>query len=147
MAVQRNRELEKQIEDLLKSPVRTKDDLAGLFCKLLGFQYAGRGLTNRDKGIWGESDAARIAADQKFEILAGHGDVASGGFAVIYGELKPFNLSIQRTLILQLRKRFPAALFLFAQRDTIGHARGARVHLIHAKISGPPSGDDASQRL
>ena len=36
MAVQRNRELEKQIEDLLKSPVRTKDDLAGLFCKLLG---------------------------------------------------------------------------------------------------------------
>ncbi len=31
--------------------------------------------------------------------------------------------------------------------QTDGHQRGARVHLIHAKISGPPSGDDASQRL
>jgi type I restriction-modification system DNA methylase subunit/PAS domain-containing protein len=147
MATQRNRELEKKIEDLLKSPVRTKDDLASLFCKLLGFQYAGRVLSSRDKGIWGDSDAARIAADQKFEILAGHGDVASGGFAIIYGELKPFNLSVQRTLILQLRNNFPAAIFLFADRATLGGDRGARVHIIHSKLSGPVSGDAASQRL
>ena len=147
MPAYRNRELEDKIEALLKSPVRSKADLASLFCKLLGFEYVGQALSNRDKETWGDGEVAGIAAGQNFEILARHGDVASGGFAVIYGELKPFNLSIQRTLILQLRKRFPAALFLFAQRDTIGQARGARVHLIHAKISGPPSGDDASQRL
>jgi type I restriction-modification system DNA methylase subunit len=147
MAAHRNREFEKKIEDLLKSPVRTKDDLASLFCKLLGFQYAGRVLSSRDKGIWGDSDAAQIAADQKFEILAGHGDVASGGFAILYGELKPFNLSVQRTLILQLRNHFPAAIFIFTERTTIGGARGARVHIVHAKLSGPASGEAASQRL
>ncbi|MBI4327200.1 MAG: hypothetical protein HY674_18345, partial [Chloroflexi bacterium] len=147
MPAHRNRELEDRIESLLKSPVRAKDELARLFCSLLGFEYVGRALSNRDKETWGEGEVANLAAGQTFEILARHGDVAHGGFAILYGELKPFNLSIQRTLILQLRKRFPAALFLFAHRDTIGHGRGARVHLIHAKISGPASGDDASRRL
>jgi hypothetical protein len=147
MPAYRNRELENSIESLLKSPVRSKADLAGLFCKLLGFEYVGRALSNRDKETWGEGEVAGLAADQNFEILARHGDIASGGFAIIYGELKPFNLSIQRTLILQLRKRFPAALFLFADRNSIGAQRGARVHVVHAKISGPASGDEASQRI
>ncbi len=49
MAAHRNRELEDRIESLLKSPVRTKADLASLFCKLLGFEYVGRALSNRDK--------------------------------------------------------------------------------------------------
>src|SRR5437016_11906368 len=136
MSAHRNRELEDSIESLLKSPVRAKGDLANLFCRLLSFEYVGRALSNRDKETWGNGEVAGIAAGQSFEILAQHGDVASGGFAVLYGELKPFNLSIQRTLILQLRKRFPAALFLFAHRDTIGHERGARVHLLHAQITG-----------
>jgi hypothetical protein len=143
----RNRELEDRIESLLNSPVRTKADLASVFCKLLGFEYVGRALSNRDKETWGEGEVAGIAADQSFEILARHGDVASGGFAILYGELKPFNLSIQRALILQLRKRFPAALFLFADRASLDGGRGARVHIVHAKVSGPASGDDASQRL
>jgi hypothetical protein len=144
----RNRELENGIEALLKSPVRNKGDLANLFCKLLGFEYVGRALSNRDKETWGDGEVARIAAEQTFELLAWHGDVASGGFAILYGDLKPFNLSIQRTLILQLRKRFPAALFLFADRASLGSERGARVHLVHAKPpTNAPSDDDASQRL
>jgi len=143
----RNRELEDRIESLFQSSVRTKGDLANLFCKHLGFEYAGHTLSSRDRETWGEGEVARIAADQKFELLARHGDVAHVGFAVLYGELKPFNLSIQRTLILQLRKQFPAALFLFADRASIGAQRGARVHIVHAKISGPASGDQASQRL
>ena len=146
MPAHRNRELEARIESLLKS-VRTKDDLAKLFCSLLGFEYVGRAFSNRDKETWGEGEVARIAAGQSFEILARHGDVASGGFAIVYGELKPFNRSIQRTLILQLRKRFPAALFLFADRASLGAQHGARAHIIHAKVSGPASGDEASQRL
>src|SRR5713101_2985309 len=147
MAAHRNHELEVQIESLLKAPVRIKNDLAKLFCTLLGFEYVGRALSNRDKETWGEGEVAHTAAGQSFEILARHGDVASGGFAVIYGELKPFNRSIQRTLILQLRKRFPDALFLFADRASLGAERGARVHIVHAKVSGPASDDDASQRL
>ena len=147
MAAHRNRELEDRIESLLNSPVRSKADLASLFCRLLGFEYVGRALSNRDKETWGEGEVARTAAGQNFEILARHGDVASGGFAVIYGELKPFKRSIQRTLVLQLRKRFPAALFLLADRASLGAERGARLHIVHAKVSGPASADDASQRL
>ena len=137
MAAHRNRELEDRIESLLNSPVRSKAELSSLFCKLLGFEYVGRSLSNRDKETWGEGEVAGIAADQSFEILARHGDVASGGFAIIYGELKPFNLSIQRTLILQLRKRFPAALFLFVDRASLGSERGARIHIVHAKNQRP----------
>src|SRR3989442_639975 len=106
MRTPRNRELEDRIEGLLKAPLRTKDDLAKLFCKILGFQFLGRSFSNSDKHIRGEGEIARIAAGQSFEILAQHGDVASGGFAVIYCELKPFNRSIQRALVLQLRKHF-----------------------------------------
>src|SRR2546428_12060589 len=146
MATHRNRELEDRIESLLKSPALSKDDLAKLFCSLLGFEYVGRAFSSRDKETWGEGEVARIAAEQTFEILARHGDVATGGFASIYCELKPFNRSIQRTLILQLRKRFPAALFLFADRASLGATRGARVHIIHAKVSGPAAGDDSSPR-
>src|SRR5216110_46129 len=102
MAAHRNRDLEDRIESLLKFPVNSKDGLSKLFCSLLGFEYVGRAFSNRDKETWGEGEAARIAADQSFEILARHGDVASGGFAIIYCELKPFNRSVQRTLILQL---------------------------------------------
>src|SRR2546425_10673930 len=104
MAAHRNRELEDRIESLLKSPVRNKGDLANLFCKLLGFEYAGSPLSNRDKETWGEGEVAGIAAEQSFEILARHGDVASGGFGIGHCELKPFNRPIQRTLILQLPK-------------------------------------------
>ncbi len=147
MPPHRNHELELRLESLLKSPVRTRDDLAKLFCSLLGFEYVGRPFSSRDKETWGEGDAARIAADQNFSILARHGDIASGGFAVIYGELRPFSRAPQRTLILQLRKRFPAALFLFADAASLGAERGARVHIVHAKVSGPASGDEASQRL
>jgi hypothetical protein len=147
MAAPRNRELENQIEAVLKAPLRSKDDLARLFCRLLGFEFTGQVLSNRDKDIWGEGEAARIAVEQKFEILARHGDLATGGFAIIYGELKPFNLSIQRGLILQLRKRFPDALFLFADRNSLGSERGARVHIVHTKLSGPASGEDESRRL
>lgn len=143
----RNPELEDKIAALLNAPVRNKGDLAKLVCNLLGFEYISRALSNHDKETWGDGDAARIAFDQNFEILARHGDIASGGFAVIYGELKPFNRSIQRTLVLQLRKRFPAALFLFAERGSIGTPRGARVHIVHAKVSGPASADEASRRL
>lgn len=146
MPAHRNRELEERIESLLKS-ARTKDDLAKLFCSFLGFEYVGRAFSNRDKDNWGEGEIARIAAEQSFEILARHGDVASGGFAIIWCELKPFNRSIQRTLVQQLCKRFPAALFLFADRDSFGTERGARVHIVHAKVSGPVSSDEASQRL
>jgi hypothetical protein len=91
--------------------------------------------------MWGEGDAARDAAGQNFELLARHGDVAQGGFAILFGELRPFNLS------LQLRKRFPAALFIFADRASLGAGRGARVHIVHAKVSGPATGEDAGQRL
>src|SRR6266478_2817209 len=147
MAIHRNKELEERIKSQLESPIRKKDDLPKLFCALLGFEYVGQSFSNRDKETWGEGEAAGIAADQNFEVLARHGDVSRGGFAIIYCDLKPFNRSIQRTLILQLRKRFPAALFLFADRASLGSERSARVHIIHAKVSGPPSGDDASQRL
>src|SRR5438128_1991051 len=137
MARQHNRELQKDISALLETPVRTKDDLANLFCKLLGFEYVGRVLSSRDKDTWGDGEAARLAESQRFEILAQHGDVASGGFAIIYGELRPFNLSVQRALVHQLRKRFPEALLIFVQRETLGGNKGARAHLIHAKLSGP----------
>lgn len=49
MPAPRNRELEDRIESLLKSPVRTKADLVNLFCRLLGFEYVGRALSNGDK--------------------------------------------------------------------------------------------------
>lgn len=147
MATPRNRDLEKQILALLDSPVRTKDDLARLFCTLLGFEYVSRPLSSRDKDTWGDGEAARLAEDQNFEILAQHSEVRAGGFAIIYGEVRPFSLSLQRTIVQQLRKRFPDALFLFAQRDTLGSDRGARVHLVHAKLSGPVSDDLVNQRL
>lgn len=147
MATHRNRDLENKIESLLESPLRYKDDLSKLFCSLLSFEYVGRTFSNRDKDIWGDGEAATIASEQKFEVLAQHADVSSGGFAIIYAELRPFNRSIQRTLVVQLRKRLPDALFLFADRASIGGDRGARIHIVHAKVSGPTSGEVASQRL
>src|SRR5438046_435902 len=104
MALHRNRELEDKIESLLKGPLRNKGDLSKLFCSLLGFHFVGRRLSSESKELWGEGAVAAIASAGSFEILAQHGDVAAGGFAILYGEIKPFNLSTQRALIAQLRK-------------------------------------------
>jgi hypothetical protein len=41
MPPHRNHELECQIESVLKAPLRSKDDHARLFCRLLGFEYTG----------------------------------------------------------------------------------------------------------
>src|SRR5258708_34556211 len=98
MAPPRNRELEDKIESLLKSTLRDKDGLAELFCSLLGFQFVGRRLSSNSRDLWGEGAVATIARIGSFEILAQHGDIASGGFGNLYGEISPFNLSTERAL-------------------------------------------------
>lgn len=146
MSQKPNLELEKKIVGVLET-LRSKDDLAKLFCSVLGFQYLGRSLSAKSKDIWGEGAVADIASDASFEVLAQHGNVGAGGFAILYGEIRPFNLSAERAIIAQLRKTFPDALFLFADPKSLGSERGAKVHLAHAKLSGIADDAERGQRL
>jgi hypothetical protein len=121
MAQARNRDLEKEVRRLFEEEkLKSKDGLLTLFCGHLGFDYAGIPLPSRSMEYWGEGQVAELVANESFELLAQAGDVRHGGFAVIYGTLRDFGLSNQRTVILQLRKSFPDALYVFAKPQTLG---------------------------
>jgi hypothetical protein len=121
MAQARNRDLEKEVRRLFEEEkLKSKDGLLTLFCGHLGFDYAGIPLPSRSMEYWGEGQVAELVANESFELLAQAGDVRHGGFAVIYGTLRDFSLSNQRTVILQLRKSFPDALYVFAKPQTLG---------------------------
>src|SRR5437762_9273505 len=110
MSHPRNKELESRLLRLFQDQkLKSKDDLLTLFCKHLGFEYAETKLPTRSTEYWGDGQVAKMVEKESFEILA-----REGAFTVIYGTLRDFNLSNQRTIILQLRKTFPDALYVFA---------------------------------
>jgi hypothetical protein len=135
MANPRNHELESKLFRLFRdSKLRSKDDLLTLFCKYLGFEHAETKLPSRSTEYWGDGQVAQLVEKESFEILAREGDPRLGGFAVIYGTLRDFNLSNQRTIILQLRKTFPDALYVFAKPQTFGRDQGAQINIVHARL-------------
>jgi type I restriction-modification system DNA methylase subunit len=131
----RNKELESKLLRLFQDDkLNSKDDLLTLFCKYLGFEHAETKLPSRSTEYWGDGQVAKIVDGESFEILAQEGDPRLGGFAVIYGTLSDFNLSNQRTIILQLRKTFPDALYVFAKPQTFGRDQGAQINIVHARL-------------
>ena len=135
MANPRNQELESKLLRLFRdSKLKSKDDLLTLFCKHLGFEHAETKLPSRSAEYWGDGQTAQLVEKESFEILARTGDPRLGGFAVIYGTLRDFNLSNQRSIILQLRKTFPDALYVFAKAQTFGRERGAQIDIAHARL-------------
>ena len=150
MANPRNHELESKLFRLFRdSKLRSKDDLLTLFCKHLGFEHAETKLPSRSTEYWGDGQVAKIVEGESFEILAQVGDPRLGGFAIIYGTLLDFNLSNQRTIILQLRKTFPDALYIFAKPQTLGRDQGAQINIVHARLRAAAQQEEAvtSSRL
>src|SRR5436309_1292813 len=145
MARQRNKELETKLLRLFQDEkLKSKDDLLTLFCKYLGFEHAETKLPSRSSEYWGAGEVAQLIKSELFEILAQEGDPRLGGFAVIYGTLRDFNLSNQRTIILQLRKTFPDALYVFAKPQTFGRNQGAQINIAHARLRAPVQGEEAA---
>ena len=127
MAQPRNKELESKLLRLFQDKrLNSKDDLLTLFCKRLGFEHAETKLPSRSTEYWGDGQVAELVSKESFEILAQVGDPRVGGFAVTYGTLQDFNVSNQRTIILQLRKTFPDALYVFAKPQTFDRENGGR---------------------
>src|SRR5262249_40079185 len=100
----------------------------------LGFEHAETRLPTRSNEYWGDGHVAELVANEAFEILAQVGDPRMGGFAVIYGTLHDFNISSERTIVLQLRKTFPDALYVFAKPQTFGREQGAQIDIAHARL-------------
>jgi hypothetical protein len=141
----RNKHLESELLRLFQDEkLRSKDDLLTLFCKHLGFEHAETKLPSRSTEYWGDGQVAEIVDAESFEILAQVGDPRIGGFAVIYGTLRDFNLSNQRTIILQLRKTFPDALYVFAKPQTLGREIGAQINIVHARLRAAVQGEEAA---
>src|SRR5438552_12484472 len=145
MANPRNQELESKLLRLFRdSKLKSKDDLLTLFCKHLGFEHAETKLPSRSAEYWGDGQTAQLVEKESFEILARTGDPRLGGFAVIYGTLRDFNLSNQRTIILQLRKTFPDALYVFAKPQTFGRDQGAQINIVHARLRAAAQQEEAA---
>ena len=141
----RNKELESKLLRLFQSDkLNSKDDLLTLFCKYLGFEHAEKKLPSRTTEYWGDGQVAKLVENESFEILAQEGNPRLGGFAVIYGTLRDFDLSNQRTIILQLRKTFPDALYVFAKPQTFGREQGAQINIAHARLRAPVQGEEAA---
>jgi type I restriction-modification system DNA methylase subunit len=149
MANARNRDLEATLLKLFQDErLRSKDDVTRLFCNHLGFTYAGIPLPSRSDEFWGEGEVANLVERDSFEILAQAGDARLGGFAIVYGTLRDFNLSNQRAIILQLRKSFRDALYVFSKPQTLDRSAGAQLHVIHAKVrAAEADGADASRLI
>src|SRR5438445_12299618 len=140
-----NKELESKLLRLFQDEkLRSKDDLLTLFCKRLGFEHAETKLPSRSTEYWGDGRVAKIVDGESFEILARESDPRLGGFAVIYGTLRDFNLSNQRTIILQLRKTFPDALYVFIKPQTLGRDAGAQINIVHARLRAAAQEDGAT---
>src|SRR5205823_6061521 len=145
MSHPRNKDLEKKLLRLFQDEkLKSKDDLLTLFCKHLGFEHAETTLPSRSTEYWGDGQIAKLVEGESFEILAEAGDPRLGGFAVIYGTLRDFNLSNQRTIILQLRKTFPDALYVFAKPQTFGRDQRAQINIVHARLRAPVQGEEAA---
>src|SRR5207245_11811871 len=123
---------------------KQKDDLLTHFCKYLGVEHAETKLPSRSVEYWGDGQVAQLVQNEPFEILAREGDPRLGGFAVIYGTLRDFNLSNQRTIILQLRKTFPDALYVFVKPQTFGSEIGAQISILHAGLRAAVQGDESA---
>ena len=135
MARLRNKDLASKLEQLFREKrLNSKDDLLTLFSKHLGFEHAEIRLPSKSTEYWGEGQVAELVSKESFEILARVGNPSVGGFAVIYGTLHDFNLSNQRIIILQLRKTFPDALYVFAKPQTFGREQGAQIDIVHARL-------------
>src|SRR5438477_2269408 len=145
MAHPRNKELESELLGLFQDQkLKSKDDLLTLFCKHLGFEHAETKLPSRSAEYWGDGQVAKIVEGESFEILVQAGDPRLGGFAVICGTLRDFNLSNQRTIILQLRKTFPDALYIFVKPQTFGRDQGAQINIVQARLRAPVQGEEAA---
>ena len=141
----RNKELESKLLRLFQEKkLDSKDDLLTLFCKDLGFEHAETTLPGRSSEYWGDGQVAELVSKESFEILAQNGDPRMGGFAVMYGTLHDFNLSNQRTIILQLRKTFPDALYVFVKPQTFGREHGAQIDIVHARLRTAVQADEAT---
>src|SRR2546430_1217407 len=145
MAHPRNHDLESKLLRLFQDDkLKAKDDLLALFCKCLGFEHAETKLPSRSAEYWGDGQVAQLAEKESFEILAQEGDPRLGGFAVIYGTLRDFNLSDQRTIILQLRKTFPDALYVYAKPQTFGRDQGGQINIVHARLRAAAQEEEAA---
>jgi hypothetical protein len=141
----RNKELESKLLRLFQEQkLKSKDDLLTLFTRNLGFEHAETKLPSRSSEYWGDGQVAQLIAKESFEVLAQVGDPRMGGFAVIYGTLHDFNLSNQRTIVLQLRKTFPDALYIFAKPQTFGRDQGAQIDIVHARLRAAAQDDSAT---
>ncbi|GEM_PF-589991 len=140
MARSRNPDLESKLFRLFNDrKLKTKDDLLTLFCKHLGFTVAETKIPSRSTEYWGDGQIAQLVANESFEILA-----TEGSFAVIYGTLRDFSLSNQRAIVLQLRKTFPDALYIFANPKTLGRETGAQINIVHARLRAAAQDDGAT---
>jgi type I restriction-modification system DNA methylase subunit len=145
MANPRNKELESKLLRLFQEKkLKSKDDLLVLFCKDLGFEHSETKLPSRSSEYWGDGQVAELVSKESFEILAQQGDPRVGGFAVVYGTLHDFNLSSQRTIILQLRKTFPDALYIFVKPQTFDREQGAQIDMAHARLRAAAQDDGAA---
>src|SRR5439155_10866420 len=145
MAYSRNHDLESKLLRLFQDDkLKAKDDLLTLFCKRLGFEHTETKLPSRSAEYWGEGHVAQLVEKESFEILARESDPRLGGFAVIYGTLRDFNLSNQRTIILQPRKTFPDALYVFAKPQTFGRDQGAQINIVHARLRAAAQEEEAA---
>ena len=148
MASPRNRDLEVKLLKLFQDErLRSKDDVTRLFCNHLGFTYAGIPLPSRSEEFWGQGEVAKLVEPESFEILAQAADARLGGFAIIYGTLHDFNFSSERAIILQLRKSFRDALYVFTKPQTLDRSPGAQLHVIHAKVRAADADGVAASRL
>ncbi|HEY6154640.1 MAG TPA: hypothetical protein VIW07_12945 [Candidatus Udaeobacter sp.] len=145
MARSQNKDLASKLLRLFQEKkLNSKDDLLTLFSKCLEFDHAETKLPSKSTEYWGEGQVAQLISKESFEILASVGDPSVSGFAVIYGTLRDFNLSNQRTIILQLRKTFPDALYIFARPQTFGHNQGAQIDIVHARLRSGAQDDAAA---
>jgi hypothetical protein len=117
----------------LNAPIKTRDDLLGLFVHDLGFERIEQSIPPREE-TFGRGEALELARRCRPLRLAGHDD-----FQILYAELDGPRLDYtrQRALATQLLKTFPDALFVFARQATLANADGAEIHLVNVKADTP----------
>jgi hypothetical protein len=117
----------------LNAPIKTRDDLLGLFVHDLGFERIEQPIPPGEE-TFGRGEALALAHRCRPLRLAGHDD-----FQILYAELDGPRLDYtrQRALATQLLKTFPDALFVFARQATLANADGAEIHLVNVKADTP----------
>lgn len=120
-----------RIHQRLSAPVKTRDDLLGLFVKTLGYSFVEEQIPAR-RDTFGDGIALDFARRCTLLRLAEH-----GSFQILCIEMDGDQLDYfrQRVLATKLLESFPDALFVFVRRGTLGAAAGAEIHLLNVKAA------------